>query len=147
MTPSATNSVLTDSCPSGQYPALAALRLDNNDLEALSHQGFICRERRGDRVYHKLRFRRNGKQVVRYIGSAERATVVEREVSALQSEATAFRELNAAVKIANKMLRDSKTQLEPMLASYGYEFHGRSIRRPRKRLDDAPVTKNQGTIQ
>ena len=137
MTPTATNSALTDASPLGRYPVLAALRLDDSDLEVLSRQGSICRDNRGDRVYHKLRFRRDGRQVVRYIGSAERATAVDRELSELQSEATAFRELNAVVNIANKMLRDSKTQLEPLLASHGLAFHGRSIRRPRKRPDDA----------
>jgi len=132
----ATNKASTEACQLVRYPALAALRLDDSDLEELGRQGFVCREKRGDRVYHKLRFRRDGRQVVRYVGSAERAAAVERELSDLQAETTAVRELNTVVKLANKMLRDSKTELEPLLASHGYAFHGMSIRRPRKRLHD-----------
>ena len=137
--PTATNNSLTEESEVVRYPALAALRLDDTDLVELGHQGFICREKRGERVYHKLRFRRGGKQVVRYIGNAERAAAVEQELLDLQSETAAFRELKAVVKFSNKMLRDSKTQLEPLFASHGYAFHGLSIRRPRKRPADVSV--------
>ena len=135
----AANSSLTKESQLVQYPALAALRLGDTDLVELGHQGFICREKRGERVHHKLRFRRGGRQVVRYIGNAERAAAVEQELSDLQSETAAFRELKAVVKIANKMLPDSKTQLEPLFASHGYAFHGLSIRRPRKEPADVSV--------
>jgi len=113
--------------------------LGDTDLVELGHQGFICQEKRGERVYHKLRFRRGGRQVIRYIGNAERAAAVEQELSVLQSETAAFRALKAVVKIANKMLRDRKTQLELLFASHGYAFHGLSIRRPRKEPADVSV--------
>ena len=115
------------------YPGLASLRLNDTDLAELSQQGFICREKRDGRIYHKLRFRRRGKQAVRYIGNPGRAAAVERELLDLQTETATRRELNAVVKVANKMLRDSKTQLEPILASHGFAFHGLSIRRVRRR--------------
>lgn len=128
-----TDSVSTEHHRLADYPALASLRLNDTDLDELSHQGFIRQDKRGDRGYYKLRFRRRGKQVVRYIGNAERAAAVESELAGLQSEAAARRELRAVVRVANKMLRDSKTQLEPILAFHGLVFHGLSIRRARKR--------------
>ncbi len=60
-----------------EFPALADLGLDASDLSHLSSQGFVSPEQRGNQTYYKLRFRRAGKQVVRYIGTADRASVVE----------------------------------------------------------------------
>jgi hypothetical protein len=128
-----TDNLLTEEDRHVRYPVLASLSLDDTDLAELSHQGFICREKRGGRIYYKLRYRSRGRQVVRYIGNALRAAAVEGELLDLQFETAARRKLNAVVKVANSMLRDSKTQLEPILASHGFAFHGLSIRRVRKR--------------
>lgn len=128
-----TDKFLTEEGRHVRYPVLASLRLNDTDLAELSHQGFISREKRGGRIYYKLRFRCHGKQVVRYIGHTQRAAAVEGELLDLQSETIARRKLNAVVKVGNRMLRDSKTQLEPILASHGFAFHGLSIRRVRKR--------------
>ncbi len=54
------------------------------------------------------RIRCGGKQVVRYIGGADRADIVKQELSILQAESRIKRELNARVKIANRMLREAK---------------------------------------
>ena len=123
-----------------EYPSLASLRLTAADWEELAHQGFVSEERRGRRKYYKLRFRSGGKQVVRYIGSADRAATVHRELKILQAETKVVRELKARAKIANKMLRESKLAMEPVLENAGLAFHGLAIRRPRKRR---PATRSQ----
>ena len=114
------------------FPALAALRLIAGDLEELADQGFVCEERRGDRTYYKLRFRRGGKQVVRYIGGVDRASIVKQELSILQMDSKIVRELKARAKIANKMIREAKQAMEPVLKADGFVFHGLAIRRPRR---------------
>lgn len=93
----------------------------------------MCEERRGSRKYYKLRFRSGGKQVVRYIGGARRAAVVEDELAILQAETKIMRQLNAKVKIANKMIREAKQAMEPVLKANGFVFHGLAIRRHRRR--------------
>ncbi len=100
----------------------------------------MCEERRGDRRYFKLRFRRNGKQVVRYVGNADRAAAVESELSDLQYEATVMRELKARAKIARSMLREAKMLIEPTLEANGFTFHGLAIRQPRKRSADTSTS-------
>ena len=102
------------------------------DLGDLADQGFVCEERRGDRTYYKLRFRRSGKQVVRYIGGADRASIVKQELSILQAESKIMRELTAKVRIVNKMIREAKQTMEPVLKANGFVFHGLAIRRPRR---------------
>ena len=125
------------------YPALAALRLDAADLDELTRQGFVCGEARGQRRYFKLRFRRGGKQVVRYIGNAEHADIIKNELLALQAESRTTRELRTIARLASKMLRDAKTQLTPILESNGLAFHGLSIRRPHKRATGIPTSPSE----
>ena len=115
-----------------EYPAIAALRIADEDWAALSEQGFVCGEHRGDRKYYKLRFRRDRKQVVRYVGDADRAAAVERELSELQHEATVMRELKARMRIASSILRVTKRLMTPILEANGLAFHGLAIRRSRK---------------
>ena len=113
------------------FPALANLRLEGEDLDALAHQGSLGVERRGDRTYIKLRFRREGRQQVRYVGGAERAEAVRGELETLQSDVQLRRRLAALRRIAASSLRQSKRALEPLLASRGYHFHGQAIRKLR----------------
>jgi hypothetical protein len=115
------------------FPGLAGLRLNDSDLPELSNQGFVTAEKRGPRTYHKLRFRRGSEQKVRYIGGAERAAAIKKELEVLQREVAKQRKLKELVKAASRMLRDAKAELEPLLASRGYAFHGLSIRRPRNK--------------
>lgn len=122
------------------YPALAALRLNDADLNELSRQGFIGQEKRKDRTYYKLRFRRNHKQVVRYIGSAECATDVRTDLKVLQAETAILRELNSIVKMASQMLQDAKTKLGPLFEANGLAFHGLAVRRSRKPTIDFSVS-------
>jgi hypothetical protein len=125
-----------------EYPALTALRLNDADLGELSRQGFIAEEKRRDRTYYKLRFRRNHKQVVRYIGSAECAAVVRAELDVLQAETAILRKLNSIAKKAGQMLRDAKIQLGPLFEANGLAFHGLAVRRPRKLTVDVSIAKS-----
>ena len=49
--------------------ALISLRLTAVDLQVLRWQGFVSAELRGNCRIFKLRFRRDGRQVVRYLGT------------------------------------------------------------------------------
>jgi hypothetical protein len=114
-----------------QYPALTRLRLGQEDLIALSQQGIISPERMRGPIRHKLRFRRSGRQVVRYI----RPTDIDRvraELSELQAARRLNKELSQLNRLARQVLRDSKTQLQPLINELGFRFHGREIRRPRQ---------------
>lgn len=108
----------------------------------LASQGFVCEEWRGKRSYYKLRFRRGGKQVVRYIGRAERAAIVEKELTVIQAESKIVRKLMARVRLANKVLRDAKRTIEPVIQANGFVFHGLAIRRPRQQLNEQSNVRN-----
>ena len=113
-----------------EYPALAKLRLATGDLNELSKQGFLSMERRGNLTIHKLRFRRGGRQVVRSIGDAATAAALKTELDRLQSRRQICREVATIDRAARRLLRDMKTQLEPLVDAYGWKFHGRAVRRP-----------------
>lgn len=114
-------------------PALAALGLSANEIDALSYQGTICREARlPDRTYAKLRYRIDGKQRVKYLGRDEAfVSMVEKELAALQARSQAHRELVRLAQEAEALLRSLKPRLESLLNEHGYVFHGRAIRKPR----------------
>jgi hypothetical protein len=114
------------------YPALAAMRLTDADLHELTHQGFVCREERGNVAYFKLRFRRAHQQVVRYVGDAAHAAAIQAELDRLQADRRLERELGRITSTARRMLRAGKRQLEPLLAKENLKFHGLALRRPRK---------------
>ena len=78
-----------------RFPHLASLNLHAGDWAALARQGFVAAERRGDRYYFKLRFRRQAAQIVRYLGSAARANAVRAELEVLQADTRGQRELRA----------------------------------------------------
>jgi hypothetical protein len=79
----------------------------------------------------KLRFRRGGRQVVRYVRPGDVETV-RAELSELQAARQLTKELNEATRLAREALRNTKIQLEPLVNELGFRFHGRAIRRPRK---------------
>ena len=117
------------------YPALATLRLGTADYDTLARQGFVCAERRGGRTYFKIRFRRQRRQVVKYLGSDARfAARVGAELVFLQNVVRQQRELTALTNAARRQLRVAKQRLEPLLAAQGLKFHGLAVRRPRKSL-------------
>lgn len=112
---------------------LAHLRLSPADLAALARQGFVTAERRGRRTYYKLRFRRGGRQQVRYLGSdPARAAAVERALDQLQQARRHELELPRLTAAARRTMRESKQTLAPLLEAEGLRFHGYAIRRPRR---------------
>jgi hypothetical protein len=114
------------------YPALAALRLTDDDLDGLSYQGFVCREQRGHLVFFKLRFRRARRQIVRYVRNAQHAEDVCAELRRLQADRRMDLQLGRIAKLACRMLREGKCQLEPIVQAEQMTFHGLALRRPRK---------------
>jgi hypothetical protein len=122
-----------------QRPALARLGLSDGDLDELSRQGFLAPERRNDRTYYKLRFRRACRQVVRYVGSIEEAALVAGELKELQRARRLARELNRCDRIVRQRLRKAKAVVEPQLLAHGIKFHGRAIRRSRRAANQIDV--------
>jgi hypothetical protein len=117
--------------PVSESSRLRQLRLTPDDLTALKRQGSVQREWRGKLQIYKLRFRRGGKQVVRYLGDAEVARQVAAELAILQATRRASRELHQITKTARETLQESKKKLAPHLDRIGYRFHGFAIRRRR----------------
>lgn len=111
---------------------LRRLRLTAEDLAVLRRQGAVQIEQRSRRNIGKLRFRRGGKQIVRYIGGAEAARQVQDELSQWQAAHRKSRELLHLAKAARAALRESKQALAPCLEPIGYRFHGLAIRRRRE---------------
>lgn len=115
----------------GEFPVLAALCLDDRDLQALSRQGFIAHEQRNGHAHHKLRFRRDGRQRVRYVPHFA-VSGLEKELHALQQQRLLERELAALHRRGRVLLDEMKVRLAPIVAAEGLIFHGFSIRRPRR---------------
>jgi hypothetical protein len=115
--------------------SLDHLSLDDAERAALRTNGFIaCEQRRYCRVY-KLRFRAHGRQRVRYLGTdAAAAQQLQDELVVWQASTRADRELRHAVQEALQAIRISNTLLELYVLSLGLKFHGRAIRRPRRKL-------------
>lgn len=114
-------------------PAIAALGLSVEEIAALRHQGFVCREERDrGRAYGKLRYRVHGKQHVKYLGKDDAfVRQVEQELSELQAPNQLNRTLGRLTREANQVLRSVKPRVESVLNDQGYVFHGRAVRKPR----------------
>jgi hypothetical protein len=113
--------------------ALAQLRLTPGDFALLRRQGFVSCERRGARQVFKVRFRREGRQVVWRIGSDPAfAAEVRRELEALQVQRRRTREFRRLARLGRQALRDSKRVLAPVLAQDGFYFHGLAVRLRRR---------------
>ena len=110
--------------------ALAMLGLSNDELAALTKQGFISAEMRGRGLRYKLRFRVDGKQRVRCLGMASAfVEQVRAEVGQLQHRTRLRRELGDLMRASRRRLRAAKQQLRPLLRKAGYAFHGMAVRR------------------
>ena len=113
------------------FPALRQLGLADADLAVLQRQGFVAAEGRKPTRY-KLRYRRDGRQRIRYLGSqAEFVAQVRRELSQLQSPMRQARALRRSLRTASRALRKAKRSLLPVLAATGHAYHGLIIRRRR----------------
>jgi hypothetical protein len=111
---------------------LEQLRLTDEDLAALKRQGTVQIEHRDNRSIAKVRFRRGGKQMVRYIGGAEAGRQVEEELRRWQAVHRKCRAMLGLAKITRAALRGSKKVLAPYLEQIGYRYHGWAIRRWRE---------------
>ena len=115
--------------------ALAALALPAEDLEALTRQGFVAAEprRRGGRPlgpFFKLRWRRSGRQRVRYLGKdPARADAVRAALEGLRRPVRLARQAARLLAEARKRLRQVKQALAPRLAAGGLHLHGYEARR------------------
>jgi len=76
---------------------------------------FLALERRQHLAYYKLRFRRTGRQIVRYVGGTEAAALVADELKTLQNCSPAYGV--SWMRLAGsvfKMLRNAKLELAPL---------------------------------
>lgn len=111
-------------------PALSSLGLDADDLMALARQGFLSFERRGGGVYCRLRFRREGRQIVRYVGcDVARIGRVREELDRLQKNHRQGRQLAMVAQHVRRAFRAHKAQVASLLEQAGCRFHGHAVRR------------------
>ncbi len=115
----------------GDFPVLASLGMDSELIAAIADQGFVSKDYRGDRTYHKLRYRRDGRQQVQYIGDAARARAVEAELKVLQHDLRLRRHISELARSVTSALRTAREQLEPLVESHGYYYHGHALRKHR----------------
>ena len=109
-------------------------RISSEETKALAKQGFVSAERRGPNcTVYKLRFRRDGRQQVRYLGtSTELATAVEQELEKLQQTVRQNQQMFELYEAMRKQLAEVKVTLRPLLLSKGFSFHGFSVRKTRR---------------
>jgi hypothetical protein len=117
---------------------LERLGLSAEQLAALAQQGFLSPEDRGGkRPTYRLRFRSNGRQIVKYVGTDPAVVeTIRREVTALQQAQREARELRQLVEEAHAVLRQTKRELQPTLEAAGMRFHGYAVRRARVKREE-----------
>jgi hypothetical protein len=105
--------------------------VDRDDLTAISARGFVSAEKRPSGLLtYKLRWRRNGRQCVRYLGSDPTIGArVKAAVAALRQPMQTARELNTDFAATRRALREVKAILSPLLAANGLAFHSYTVRR------------------
>lgn len=118
--------------------SLADLKLTPKDLAALAQQGFVVAEyREGRGPFFKLRFRRDGKQIVRYLGqSPDVAAAIRHELDVLRQDHQRLRRLLRWQAAARLAIRNSKAALQKHLGGTAYYYHGFAIRHRRPQKDD-----------
>ena len=112
------------------FPLLNRLALSDEELVALTRQGFIRSERRGGKTIIRLRYRVHGRQRVRYVSPGD-AAALEAELRLLQRRVRARRRLAGLAALARKVLCYRRSTIAPILEARGYHFHGHQIRRRR----------------
>lgn len=126
MTICITNSIATPEV----FPLLNGLALCEEELIALTQQGFIRSEKRGRKKIFRLRYRFLGRQRVRYVSPCD-AEALAAELSVLQRRVRARRRVTRLAVVARHVLRRQRSTLNPILEARGYHFHGHQIRRRR----------------
>ncbi|QDU92497.1 hypothetical protein [Lignipirellula cremea] len=115
------------------FAVFRSLNLTDEQVEALRTQGFVSRERRGEnRIYFKLRFRFQGRQLVRCLG-AKAALVrrVEQALAKIQAQRKRRAQLTNAARRSRQTLRLTRLLLAPLLQAAGFQFHGLAVRKIR----------------
>ena len=128
---SATNQSVVSAAES--VDLLKRLGLTEYQIAALRQQGFVYGDRRhGRSEVFKLRFRIDGRQKVRYLGtSPSEAAKVSMAVKDLQRARGLRHELQRLQKESRAGLKAAKKLLTPVLKSAGYQFYGLSVRQIR----------------
>jgi hypothetical protein len=129
-------------------PALATLfqelNLTDAERQAVREQGFVHRKSRGRRgAVFFLRFRLNGKQMARYLGTdAERARTIQLALESWQRPHALRRRLRKRIREMRTLLATVKAQIAQYAVARGDGcFHRRTLRQPRARRSTAPASK------
>jgi hypothetical protein len=109
---------------------ILAGRIDREDLAALAVQGFVSTEvRPSGQVTYKLRWRRDGRQRVRYLGSDPAvAARVQAAVETLQQPNRSNRLWKVFLAAAWQTSRNIKATLGQPMKEIGYVYHGHTTR-------------------
>ena len=112
---------------------LERIGLTAQEIATLRQQGSVCVETRGrNSSIYKLRFRMDGFQRMRYLGTdAAFAAAVREELKSLRRVQDSAKKLRSLKRDAHKLLRQSKSRSIDALEPMGYAFHGFDIRRRR----------------
>jgi hypothetical protein len=131
------------------HAVLERLAFSGMELAALRHNGFVSVEPRRQRaIRYKLRFRLNGRQHVRVLGTDPgMAAAVVRALFELQRAKRTDQQLRQLCRSGRAKLREGKRQLAPMLARLGVKFHGHSLRQSRNAIipSNAPTSVSRAT--
>ncbi|HUE73795.1 MAG TPA: hypothetical protein VMP01_23145 [Pirellulaceae bacterium] len=112
--------------------AIAVLDLSADEIQSLVRQGFVSREARNGTNVYKLRFRHQGRQRVRSLGSnPQRAADVRAALAELQNGRKWELRSRRRIRQARQLQREIKQRLLACVTAAGFRFHGRTIRRPR----------------
>lgn len=113
---------------------LQRLNFTAAEMAALAHNGTIHFETRGrNRRVAKLRFRIKGVYTTKSLGSdPDLARAIQGELDELRRPQRARRQLHQEVHSARNHMRAIRSELAPVLAAHGFNFHGFHIRCPRR---------------
>jgi hypothetical protein len=112
------------------FPLISRFGLSDDELLALTQQGFVRTQRRGRKTVCRLCFRAHGQQCARYVCPRD-AALLKAELELLQKRARSRRRLNRLAALARQALRRHRSTLAPLLAARGFRFHGHHIRERR----------------
>jgi hypothetical protein len=110
-------------------------RLSPEEQRVLQRQGYVAPERLpSGRTAFKLRYRdADCRQRAVYIGVDQRlANLIAGHLAALQESRRAKSECRRLMAESTRALRAQRAALSPLLAQYGYTYHGFALRRSRR---------------
>lgn len=122
--------IMTEPLALEAFPVLNRLASSEEEVSALTQQGFVSCENRGGKSVFRLRYRVHGRQRVRYVSPRD-AGALEAELESLQRWIRSRRRLTGLAALARMALRQRQLMLAPLVEVRGYHFHGNQIRRSR----------------